>query len=33
VARFAAADTRISASKSTLSFLQSQVDAWNAQRD
>jgi flagellar hook-associated protein 2 len=33
VARFAAADTRISASKSTLSFLQSQVDAWNSQRD
>lgn len=33
VGRFAAADTRISASKSTLSFLQSQIDAWNAQRD
>ncbi|WP_235911414.1 flagellar filament capping protein FliD [Croceibacterium soli] len=33
VSRFAAADTRISASKSTLSFLQSQIDAWNSQRD
>jgi len=33
VARFAKADTRISASKSTLSFLQSQIDAWNAGRD
>jgi flagellar hook-associated protein 2 len=33
VSRFAAADTRISASKSTLSFLQSQIDAWNSQKD
>ena len=33
VARFAKAETRISASKSTLSFLQAQIDAWNAQRD
>jgi len=33
VARFAKADTRISASKSTLSFLQSQIDAWNAGKD
>ena len=28
-ARFAAADTRIGYSKSTLSFLQNQIDAWN----
>jgi len=33
VARFAKADTRISASQSTLSFLQSQIDAWNAGKD
>jgi flagellar hook-associated protein 2 len=33
VARFAKADTRIGASKSTLSFLQSQIDAWNASKD
>lgn len=33
VARFAKADTRIGASKSTLSFLQSQIDVWNARRD
>jgi flagellar hook-associated protein 2 len=33
VSRFAKADTRISASKSTLSFLQAQIDAWNASRD
>jgi flagellar hook-associated protein 2 len=33
VARFAKADTRISQSKSTLSFLQAQIAAWNAQRD
>jgi flagellar hook-associated protein 2 len=33
VARFAKADTKIGASKSTLSFLQSQIDAWNASRD
>lgn len=30
VTRYAALDTRLSASKSTLSFLQAQVDAWNA---
>lgn len=33
IARFAKADTRIAASQSTLSFLQSQIDAWNASRD
>lgn len=33
VSRFAKADTRISASKSTLSFLQAQIDVWNARRD
>ena len=33
IARFAKADARISASKSTLSFLQAQIDAWNAQSD
>jgi flagellar hook-associated protein 2 len=33
VARFAKADTRIAASQSTLSFLQSQIDAWNAGKD
>ena len=33
VARFAKADTRIGESKSTLSFLQSQIDAWNGGRD
>lgn len=33
VTRFAHADTRIGTSKSTLSFLQSQIDAWNASRD
>lgn len=33
VARFAAADSRVAASKSTLSFLQSQIDVWNAQRN
>lgn len=31
--RFAAADSRVGASRSTLSFLQGQIDAWNAQRD
>lgn len=30
VARFAAVDSRVSASRSTLSFLQNQIDAWNA---
>lgn len=30
-ARFAKADTRISASQATLSFLQAQIDVWNAQ--
>jgi flagellar hook-associated protein 2 len=29
VSRFAKADTRISSSKSTLTFLQAQIDAWN----
>ena len=33
VARFAKADTRIGNSKSTLSFLQSQIDAWNKSSD
>lgn len=33
VARFAKADSQVAASKSTLSFLQSQIDIWNAQRD
>ncbi len=33
VARFAQADSRVAASKSTLSFLQSQIDVWNAQGD
>ena len=33
VARFAKADTQVAASKSTLSFLQAQIDVWNAQRD
>ena len=33
VARFAKADTQIGQSKSTLSFLQSQIAAWNAQKD
>ena len=30
VARFAATDTRVGASRATLSFLQNQIDAWNA---
>jgi len=30
--RFSATDTAVGASKSTLSFLQNQIDAWNAQR-
>ncbi len=33
VARFAKADTRVSQSQSTLSFLQSQIDAWNKSSD
>lgn len=33
VARFAKVDTKVSASKSTLSFLQSQIDAWNKSDD
>lgn len=33
VARFAKADTRISASQSTLSFLQAQIEAWNASKN
>lgn len=33
VARFAKADVKIGASKSTLSFLQAQIDAWNAAKD
>lgn len=32
VTRFAATDTRVGASKATLSFLQNQIDAWNAPR-
>ena len=31
--RFAAADSRVGTSRSTLSFLQGQIDAWNAQRN
>ena len=30
VARFAKSDARIAASQSTLTFLQQQIDAWNA---
>jgi len=30
VSRFASLDTRLSASKSTLSFLQAQISAWNS---
>lgn len=33
VKRFAAVDSRVGASKSTLAFLQNQIDAWNARRD
>lgn len=33
VKRFAASEARVGASKSTLSFLQQQIDAWNAQRN
>ena len=29
-AQFAGVDSRVAASKSTLSFLQNQIDAWNA---
>lgn len=32
-ARFAVTDNQVGASKSTLSFLQNQIDAWNAQRN
>lgn len=31
--QFAATDSRVAASKSTLSFLQNQIDAWNAQKN
>lgn len=33
VARFAKAESQVAASKSTLSFLQSQIDVWNAQKN
>ncbi|MEL7729648.1 flagellar filament capping protein FliD [Citromicrobium bathyomarinum] len=33
VARFSQSDARVSASQSTLSFLQSQIEAWNSQRN
>ncbi|MCB2059292.1 MAG: flagellar filament capping protein FliD [Novosphingobium sp.] len=33
VARFAVVDAKVGASKSTLTFLQNQIDAWNAQRN
>lgn len=33
VTRFAGVDTRVGASKSTLSFLQNQIDAWNASKN
>ena len=32
VSRFAIADTRIGVAKSTLTFLQNQIDAWNGRR-
>lgn len=32
-ARFAQTDSRVGASRSTLSFLQNQIDAWNAQKN
>lgn len=32
VSRFAVSEARVGASRSTLSFLQNQIDAWNAQR-
>ena len=31
--RFAGVDSRVGASKSTLTFLQNQIDAWNASRN
>ncbi|MBA4162981.1 MAG: flagellar hook protein, partial [Novosphingobium sp.] len=33
VTRFARTDTRVGASRATLSFLQNQIDAWNAPRN
>lgn len=33
VARFAATDSRVGASKATLSFLQNQIDTWNASKN
>jgi flagellar hook-associated protein 2 len=33
VSRFAKLDTNITGSKSTLSFLQSQIDAWNGKNN
>ena len=33
IARFAKADSNVAASQSTLSFLQSQIDVWNAQKN
>lgn len=33
VKRFAAVDASVGASKSTMTFLQNQIDAWNAQKD
>jgi flagellar hook-associated protein 2 len=33
VARFAGVDSRVGASRSTLSFLRNQIDAWNAPRN
>ena len=33
VARFSKSDARVAASQSTLDFLKSQIDVWNAQRN
>ena len=33
VARFAKVDSKVAASQSTLSFLQSQIDVWNSQKN
>ena len=33
VSRFASVDSRVGASRSTLTFLQNQIDAWNAQNN
>ena len=33
IARFAKVDSKVAASQSTLSFLQSQIDVWNSQKN